>query len=523
MYSLLIVDDEKMIRMGIKAVLSRSDLDLSQIFTASSAGEALEILRKDRPQIMVTDIQMRGITGLELIEKARELVPELRVIVVTGYDYFEYARESLRLHVQNLFLKPIDEEDLIEEVQKQILYLQETFEKQEDPNQWRALGSVRQLRLEECIRNLLHNGEKRGECLRMLEEEFHFPLKKKLVIVLVEPMLKMEMNKEQVWLERMTIKNVCMGLIDAYGKGITFSDTDEGISLVCFQQEDEEDALEVVEELSDILKDELDKPPRFAIGSIADGFGSLVISYNDARYLLDQQKDSIREIIQTMGDRNKASIFNDIFTELKSMMCYNIGDTEYVLKAFDTFVKATASYNLSSQTVRRYCHEIASSLYFTCAEIREEELGGKLEALSKALLSAGREDACEVTRMFILQLLSSDKENEDDTVLAVKRYIQEHLAEDISVREIADHLYITPNYLSRLFKKCTGEGCNEYIIRKRIEKAKSLLETTSLRTGKIALMVGYRDMNYFSLAFKKQTGKSPTKYREDFLGKDWKV
>ena len=99
--------------------------------------------------------------------------------------------------------------------------------------------------------------------------------------------------------------------------------------------------------------------------------------------------------------------------------------------------------------------------------------------------------------------------------IAMEILHDEHLAEDISVSNIAANLYITPNYFSRLFKRITGEGCNEYIVRKRIEKAKSLLETTSIKTGKIAMMVGYRDTNYFSLAFKKHTGKSPTKYREE--------
>ena len=73
---------------------------------------------------------------------------------------------------------------------------------------------------------------------------------------------------------------------------------------------------------------------------------------------------------------------------------------------------------------------------------------------------------------------------------------------------------MTPNYLSRLFKRVTGEGCNEYIVRKRIERAKSLLSTTTLKVGEISIMVGYHDMNYFSLAFKKHIGVSPVRYRE---------
>ena len=110
------------------------------------------------------------------------------------------------------------------------------------------------------------------------------------------------------------------------------------------------------------------------------------------------------------------------------------------------------------------------------------------------------------------------EKNVHDIITKAKHYIDEHLAEDLSVSSIAASLYITPNYFSRLFKRVMKEGCNEYIVRKRIEKAKSLLETTSLKTGKIAMMVGYRDTNYFSLAFKKHTGKSPTKYREEVQG-----
>ena len=140
---------------------------------------------------------------------------------------------------------------------------------------------------------------------------------------------------------------------------------------------------------------------------------------------------------------------------------------------------------------------------------------GKLDSLSKSLICADREEACEVTRMFISQLLCKEEENVHEIITKAKHYIDEHLTEELSVSNIAASLYITPNYFSRLFKRVTKEGCNEYIVRKRIEKAKSLLETTSMKTGKIAMMVGYRDTNYFSLAFKKHTGKSPTKYREE--------
>ena len=209
------------------------------------------------------------------------------------------------------------------------------------------------------------------------------------------------------------------------------------------------------------------------------------------------------------------NIFQDIYAELKDIMCNNIGNTEYVLKAFRTFKRASESYNLSRQTVRRLCFELASSIYFAYLGEAGETEGGKLDALSKSLRSASREEACEVTEMFLSQMLGSQEENVHEIVAKAKYYISEHLTEDLTVSNIALSLYITPNYFSRLFKRVTKEGCNEYIVRKRIEKAKSLLDTTTLKVGEIAMMVGYRDTNYFSLAFKKHTGKSPTKYREE--------
>ena len=313
----------------------------------------------------------------------------------------------------------------------------------------------------------------------------------------------------------MTVKNVCMSMVDSQNRGITFVDDDGTIAIVCFEKDDDDSVLEQIEELSDVLKDEFEYKPKITVGSAVQGFENLAISYNDARYLLEHEKKNIQDIIQTMGAQNKKKIFWEIYAELRNIMISNIGTPDYVLKAINTFTKATESYNLSPSAVRRCCFEIASTLIFSYMEVSCEVEEGKLDALSKSLSSAGKEEACEITRMFIEQLIENDEEDVHYTISNARHYIDEHLAEDISVSSIAESLYITPNYFSRLFKRITGEGCNEYIVRKRIEKAKSLLETTSIKTGKIAMMVGYRDTNYFSLAFKKHTGKSPTKYREE--------
>ena len=515
MYKILIVDDEKMIRMGMKNAIDWMKIGIDEVFTAASGNEALEILKKEEPQIMVTDIQMTEMTGLELIKAAREVVPELRVIVLTGFDNFEYARQSLRLQVQDFFLKPIDEDDLSDAIEKQLKEIKKLEDdEKEQARLWRSQGSVAQMRLEQCMRNLVHEKNNKEMQLYILQKDFRFDIKQKMSLILLEQGMYAE-SRDDGKFRAMSVKNVCMSMIDSRNMGITFTDEDGTIAIVCFEKDDGDSVLEKTEELSDVLKDEFECKPKITVGSTVQGFENLVISYNDARYLLEHERENIQDIIQTMGAQNKKKMFWDIYSELRNIMISNIGNTALVMKAFNTFSKATESYNLSPTIVRRCCFEIASSLSFAYMEDSGEMSDGKLDALSKSLASVGREEACEITRMFIDQIPGNEEENVHYIISNAKHYIDEHLAEDISVSSIATNLYITPNYFSRLLKRITGEGCNEYIVRKRIEKARSLLETTSIKTGKIAMMVGYRDTNYFSLAFKKHTGKSPTKYREE--------
>lgn len=351
-----------------------------------------------------------------------------------------------------------------------------------------------------------------------LKEHYHFDFNQSMKMILIVPTLYMNRERPEENFRAMSVKHICMGMVDSQGKGITFTDDEGVIAIVYFEIEEGESIIEEVQQLSNVLSDEFDVKPKMVMGSTVQGFSNLMVSYNDARYLLENEKENICDIIQNFGAESKSELFLDVYAELKGIMCNNIGNSEYVLKVFRTFSKAVESYNLSKTLARRCCFEIASTLLLTYMGDSGEVEDGKLDALSKNLVSAGREEACELTEMFITNLLGKGEENVHDIVSSAKRYIDEHLAEDLSVSSIANNLYITPNYFSRLFKRVTKEGCNEYIVRKRIEKAKSLLETTSIKTGKIAMMVGYRDTNYFSLAFKKHTGKSPTKYREEIRG-----
>ena len=116
MYKILIVDDERMIRLGIERTIQWEKLKIGQVFTAASAQQAIHIIQENRPDIMITDINMTEMSGLDLIGELKDNDQEMRIIILTGYERFEYARKALQLQVHDFLLKPIDEEELSESI-----------------------------------------------------------------------------------------------------------------------------------------------------------------------------------------------------------------------------------------------------------------------------------------------------------------------------------------------------------------------------------------------------------------------
>ena len=238
MYKVLIVDDEKMIRMGMKKVIPWEKLGIGEVYTAASAVEALEILEKEKPQIMITDIQMNGMTGLELIEKSRYIVPKLRVIVLTGYDNFEYARQSLRLQVQDFFLKPIEEENLSRVLKEQVEYLKKAEEEKRNFRlHQRTQGTAEQMELEKCIRGIINRSRESGSLMKTLEEYYGFQMDQGLQIVLILPAQDFSGQDGEQDFHEMSVKNICMSVVDAQGEGVTFSDEEGTIGIVYFAEE----------------------------------------------------------------------------------------------------------------------------------------------------------------------------------------------------------------------------------------------------------------------------------------------
>lgn len=516
---ILIVDDERIIREGIRRIVPWSNIGIDVVLTADSAKEALEVIERESPEIMLTDINMTEMDGLDLIERVRSSGEDMRVVVLTGYDTFEYAQKCLKMRVQDFLLKPVDEKELSDVIHKQVLALREEYDEQKNKKLMnRVFGVQEQMQLEQLMRNLVSHRCTYEEL--KIQLAFHdYEIDQQVQAAIIIPVMEPDGTwKEHNDLLHMSIKQICISMFDYQREGITFDDDSGRIVIAVFDGVEFEETVDRIEKLKDMISAEFGIKEKIVLGSLVEGFKDIYISYNDALALIRKAQNNYDDIIQNQSMEHRLTLFNDTFQEIKKNMLSNISNLDKLFRAFDAFETCTESYNLSNSFIRRCCFEIASSIYLAYASTQGESADNKLNALLNSLLVCSREELCKFTREFLSQLLVPKDQDMHEIIGNAKRFIRENLSEDISVSSIAESLYVTPNYFSRLFKKVTGEGCNEYIVRKRIELAKSLLETTSQKTGRIAGMVGYRDTNYFSLAFKKQTGMSPTEYREKSRG-----
>jgi two-component system, response regulator YesN len=515
MYHILIVDDEQMIRNGIAKVISWKKIGIESVFTAASGYEALEILTNQSIDLMITDINMTEMNGLELIEKAKELNPKLYIIVLTGYDSFEYAQKCCKLHVNDFLLKPVDEKELQSIVQRYIETISETQKQMERKKlENRTQGVLEQLKLEQAMRNLISDG-KNYSAIKDLLEEYHYQTDTAAQIVV----LRIKYEQENSWKQNqellfLSVKYLLVNLVDAHMEGITFEDLQGNITIALFCGGNFDDSSLRLEKIRKIISDEYDVTIQMFVGSEVTSLEFLKDSYNEVIGLISDSRNELQgEILQSEKLRHKRRLFHEVYEQLKKTMLNNVGDFDVLTRAFRAFEDATKSYQLSQAVINRHCFELATMLYYEYANEAREIEDYKLERLLARLMQCDHEDACQVTYEFIYQLFAKEQSDEHEIVSKAKQYIMYHLSENLSVANIAERLYVTPNYFSRLFKKVSGEGCNEYIVRKRIQMAKNLLQTTNKKAGEIALLVGYRDTNYFSLAFKKNTGLSPTEYR----------
>ena len=530
LYKILIVDDEEEIRLGIIKKISWEKLGFMVVGDAENGQEALEKSEKLQPDVIMTDIRMPFMDGLELGKKLREVMPTTKVIVFSGCDDFEYAKEAIKFNVIEYVLKPINSLEIVEILKKLTMNLDKEF------NEKRNLETLEKYYL---------------ESLPVIRDQF-------LVGVIEGRIFQSDWNKQ---IERLNINFnnewFCVGIIKLDNEILNrsqYSDKDElmFISLQKFIEEAMTDycnyisflylkEIVVIGNLKEINEikifinklDEVVKNFKRIMGlSISIGIGNVVnlsekisLSYKYAQNALEYRVIFGSEKVIYIEDVEKNVTCNLHFDSENERLLLNAikvssneDITNVIRKIFNNIEKSLLPFN----KYRIYLMEVMTSMFklvdsYNCNidEIFGEDFNcytylskfNSLNEMEKWFLEKS---------LKINSIIKSERVNSSMLLIEkAKEYIKNnYMDSDISVEKLCSELHISPTYFSTIFKKETDMSFVNYLTEIRLEEAIKLLNTTDYKTYIIAEKVGYQEANYFSYVFKKKFKVSPSKYRK---------
>lgn len=528
-----LVEDEIIIRNGIKKSIHWEKEGYQFVGEASDGELAYAAILKEKPDILITDIKMPFMDGLELSSLVKKELPDIKIIILSGYDEFEYAKAAIRIGVTEYLLKPISAAKLIEilgevsqsirqeQEEKKLLaqYSEETKETREHEKlklfSWLVMGDVSM-----------------GEAVEA---------GKRYDINLSAPCYKILLFKILSGLENRGHSNEMVQACEQVENGASAEDGiytfQRGVDGWAFLLTGEDEIQ--IEELCKTFCGELHQImkgfPEFeyfgGVGSAIFRLRNLNQSFREAekafaaRFMMEPNQ--ILSMEEASGMQESKDIETKGFVQIgKSREILerflNNGTMEEVETFAEAYMERLKSDTLKSTLVRQY---VVLDIYMVIMSFCEKfsitdiKLKKEVEELQQAIqrlhslpeiqkyLAALLFDAIELRDMV------SERRYSDIIVAAQKMIDESYMSEEISLNTVAVGVGMSPSYFSSIFRKEAGKTFIEYLTEVRVEKAKELLMCSSMKTSEIGFEVGYKDPHYFSYIFKKVQGCSPKEYR----------
>lgn len=532
MYKVFIVDDEAVVRDGLRRTIDWQENGFELVGDFANGREVLEAMEHTVPDVIISDISMPFMDGLELAANVTQKYPYVKIIILTGFDEFEYAQQAIRLKVSDFILKPITAHEMRELLRKVKLEMDETARQHEDLSRlYSQLKQSLPLLRERFLERLVVNGLRPAE----VEERFHYfglsPLLP-LQLVMVADIddfgtrrLKTDAENDTEIL-RYAAYNVLEEIAGREGL-LLFRTREERIALIVSGPPEEETELyehayRVAEEARFYIEKFLKFTVSIGVGQAVGTAEELPVSYKSALSALDYRfllgKNRVLSILDFEGrpsydnhprgdwDRQLASavktgslqevqqLIRRFVADLKESMAPLDACILHIQKVILSLINTTQELGLdNARTIRLSDVDPFKTL---------DEIGVWLEDAVSSVMEA-----------------IADNRNHH-TLAQVRKavdYIETHYAEEkMSLQDICRHCLMSTSYFSLVFKQHTGETFVEYLTRVRMNKAKEMLQHTTMKFYEIAGKVGYGDPNYFSILFKKHVGMTPREYRDKF-------
>jgi two-component system response regulator YesN len=530
MYRILLVDDEGIVLNSMTFLIEKNFDGKFEIETAKSGRAAIELSETFRPDIIFMDIQMPRIGGIEAMKEIRKILPGVIFVVLTAYDKFDYAKEAINLGVMEYLNKPFNQKDVV-------AVLQTAMEKI-DEKQRRRREDLETREKMETVMPIIENGfiysivfeEQIDEDIASYKNLLGIDSAYGYMMVLVfgddqQGHLMTNVVGSSVKAQTTYYSKVRELIKDAFSEAIVGNVSGNRIPIFIPSAEDHMELSErgfIIEKcraLTRSLKNATEISYRIGIGGMRR-LRSAPESYEEAIKALVSTSGSVAHvddlpIAVSYEESYPAALEADIFEKLED------GDTDATLvKAEEFFEWMSTTHADDIMSVKLKTLEFvlrAESLMYQSGGPTYEFTSRKdylQEIMNTSGIDALKSWYMNKFRAAAGGVSTGSKDRTHHVIKKALEYIDNNFHKDISLDELAGELGISSYYFSKLFKEEKGEGFVEYLTGRRVEEAKRLLADPEHSIKEVGIACGYSDPNYFSRIFKKQTGVTPTEYRD---------
>ena len=542
LYRIILVDDEEEVRKSIIRKIDWTAVGFAVVGDAENGEDALEKIENLEPDVVLTDIRMPYMDGLTLAERIRQKYPSMKIVIFSGYDDFEYAKQAIKLNVTEYILKPVNVEELTAILKRIKTNLDEEIEQKRNvnllrENYKRSLPILREQFLKDLISRPMD-----GETVQTLLREYDIPLAgaKKWIAIAVELELEQGLTQEEAPLPLHEEKNLIpisvMQILSENLKPsyrfslLSFSGSADAKIAGIAAIDENNSQTELINILGDICKEirkTLKVPVTIGIGHSAQKLENISRSFQSALdalgyrsvvgtgstiYINDvepgiggklqfgsEEESALIQAIKFGPEEKIRETVRGIVDRMNEARVHARQQQAYILSVANCMIQLIQQYDLNMEEI-----------------FAEDPLGPDPFTVIQSMLN--RENFSRwlyQTALKINNALSRERDYAARQVIEkAKQYIMDNYQDPgLSVEQICRYLHMSPAYFSTMFKKATGQTYIAYLTEVRLNKAVELLNMTDEKTYVIASQVGYQEQNYFSYVFKKRFGVSPTKFR----------
>lgn len=519
----LIVDDEYFIGKLIQKLIKWNEKGLECAKILDNGADAVDYIKNNDLDIVITDIKMPGVSGLDLIRETRTISDKIQYIIISGYREFEYARTAMKYGTGHYVLKPINAEDLNEALDDVIKIIEDMEDKEaKEKKLIAAVESSEKIIKANILKNMIENEESEHTALFNSESGLFRAINIKLDY---EDISQIDKNADKLTVSK--IVEITDRILGNKVNEVISCDKEYMNIYFLFNYN-------IAGEIKNILNHILIKINEYllgferyratiGVGNEKDKFNDMKISIKEAHEAIEKRLGlGINRIIyyQDVKTNNETSInikYIDIFKKYndeirKNIEAFSTDKVKYIVNSIFKEISETDCKNINEIYL---LPEWSLRLF---SEYSDEKIRENNEEMTALLNSCWNINECKkVLLQYMIECIDYIKNKSEVQVLRPVRvtvsYIEENFREKITIEEAAKTVDLNPIYLGSLFKKETGLSFSNYVIKVRIDLAKKLLLETNYTIAAIGAEVGYKDTRYFSQLFAKTVGIKPALYR----------